>query len=146
MVGFGIIRAQYDIIALLTTNWDSNNTSGITPVIERPIDESALDMNNNDYVLVKPEVEISNPLGIHADNSMSDVPVSIHCWTGRAGNAADEYLHMEEILNECGRIIKANPRLNGYAKFYPQKVHNADENARQVYHFVIDCLLEKMDP
>lgn len=150
--GIAGIAFMDDIITLINNNWTSNG--GKRPVFTKKWEtkEFGFGTNNIDKVVISLDGE--NPeifsLKYHdgEGNPIYDwlhtVSVSADVWTGKSE------MRVLELVNEILRILKNNVVVqignNQYVQMLPINVSSALEQYRNIYRYIIDIEVMRLNP
>lgn len=128
------------------TGWDAANTDGITPKIELKQNVTESMLNTGDFVIINFVNEFPGAFGIHADDWRHDVPLSIQVRTKKRVAGAEYLDHLEKMVNEVARIIKARARQAGYAMNYLTSANNLSGDPHGPFIMDLGMTLVKINP
>lgn len=139
------LTAQSGLITLLRDGWNSANTDGETPVIDRPVDMKIVAYSGKDTIQVDIATELIKSISMYSVEYSHTVPIAFDIYTRFHHHDDTMYDHIGLMISEVVRILKANPRLSGYAiAFNEMRIRQLDKDQRSFAHFVIETNLLKI--
>jgi len=139
------LTTQTAIITLLRDSWNSANTDGVTPTVDRPVDAKIIWRTGDDYVQVDIATELIKSIALYSTEYSHAVPIAFDIYTRFNHHVVTMYDHAGLMISEVIRILKANPRLAGYAiAFNEMRIRQLDKEQRAFAHFVIETNLLKI--
>lgn len=133
------------IVNILTNNWNSSNTDGITPIIGKIFDYKRIDLASNDYVLCYEVDETHEPFGLGGEKwaTVNDVSIDIRTTYKGSMNLSEARAHAIKMADEVKRILKSkikNPDSNFQLLLLARKLDLSDKSVG-MWRMVIDCRL-----
>lgn len=148
MPGMAGIKGIKDVESWLIADWLSANTDGVTPKIGLETEFTQSMKNTTDCCIVNYVTELSGPFGIRqgAGDWRHDVPLSIEVRTRRQFPPATYIDHLEKLVDESARIIKARLLQAEYAMNFVTGAHNLSKDPNGAYILILDVTLTKINP
>lgn len=141
------IKACQDLKTLLSANWNASNTDSKTPDYAYQWELKWQQKIKSADLIIFNYTETAKA-SLYALDWTHWIAVSIECFTVgfTSPHGSTQLSHVTNMGNEVARILKANPRLAGYAMQYINASRLQPHDDMIAYSLFLDVNLIKVNP